>query len=147
MTSHALTLTSLIVTACGAAFFLGVLSHHEASAETQRKARVFEIRTYTTEEGRLEALNARFRDHTTKLFEKHKMTSIGYWTPADAPLSANTLIYILAHPSREEARKNWAEFQNDPDWKRAREESEASGKIVKKVESVFVDATDYSPIK
>jgi hypothetical protein len=111
------------------------------------KGRVFEIRTYTTEEGKLDALNARFRNHTMRLFEKHGMTNIGYWTPEDGPLSHNTLIYILAHPSREAAKKNWEAFGSDPEWQKVREESEANGKIVTKVESVFVDATDYSPMK
>jgi hypothetical protein len=116
------------------------------SADTGLKGRVFEIRTYTTENGKLNALNARFRDHTISLFNKHGMTSIGYWTPQDAPLSQNTLIYILAHPSREAAKKNWAEFGNDPEWQKVRAESEANGKIVSKVDSVFADATDYSPL-
>lgn len=115
-----------------------------ASAEA---GRVYEIRTYTTNDGKLGALHARFREHTMKLFEKHGMTNIGYWTPADAPLSANTLIYILAHPSREAAKQNWEAFGKDPEWQRVRSESEAKGAIVKKIESVFVEATDYSPMK
>lgn len=147
MSSQGLAITSLIVTVFGAGFFLGIIARHEASADTQHKGRVFEIRTYTTEDGKLNALQARFRDHTMKLFEKHGMTNIGYWTPADAPLSRNTLVYILAHPNREAAKKNWDEFRNDPDWKKARDESEANGKIVSKMESVFMDATDYSPLK
>jgi NIPSNAP protein len=118
-----------------------------ASADTMNKGQVFEIRTYTTEEGRLEALLARFRNHTTRLFEKHGMTNIGYWVPEDPPLSQNTLIYILAHPSRDAANKHWEEFRNDVEWKRVREQSEMTGKIVKKVESVFMKATDYSPLK
>jgi hypothetical protein len=86
----------------------------------QSATRVFEIRRYTTNEGKLDALNARFRDQTMRLFEKHGMTNIGYWTPQDAPQSANTLISILAHPSREAATKNWDEFRPDPDWVKAR---------------------------
>jgi hypothetical protein len=113
----------------------------------QANRRVFEIRTYTADPGRLDALNARFRNHTTRLFEKHGMTNVGYWTPQDAPLSQNTLIYILAHPSREAAKKNWDAFRSDADWQKARTASEADGRIVAKIESVFVDATDYSPIK
>jgi len=147
MNTHGLTITALIVTVFGAGVFLGMIIHRDASAASSPKARVFEIRTYTTEEGKLDALHARFRDHTIKLFEKHKITSIGYWTPEDPPLSRNTLIYVLAHPSREEAQKNWQEFATDPDWKRVRDESEANGKIVSKIVSVFVDATDYSPLK
>jgi hypothetical protein len=142
-------ITSLTLTVFALGFLLGRvgITDPQASADTRQKGRVFEIRTYTAEEGKLDALHARFRDHTVKLFEKHGMTNIGYWTPEDAPLSRNTLIYILAHPSREAAKKDWEEFRNDPVWKQAREESEANGKIVNKVESVFLDATDYSPLK
>jgi NIPSNAP len=111
------------------------------------KPRVFEIRTYTTEPGKLDALHARFRDHTTKLFEKHGMTNIGYWTPADAPRSQDTLIYVLAHSSREAANKSWDGFRNDPEWIKARDASEASGKIVSKVESIYADPTDFSALK
>lgn len=111
------------------------------------QARVFEIRTYTTPEGKLPALQARFRDHTIKLFDRHDMKSVGYWTPEDAPLSKNTLIYILAHPSRDAAQKNWDAFRKDPDWVKAKADSEAQGPLTTKVESVFLDATDYSPIK
>src|SRR5690349_6226970 len=86
--------------------------------------RVFEIRTYTTLEGKLPALIARFRDHTIKLFEKHGMTNIGYWVPQDAPRSQNTLIYILAHSSRDAAKKSWDAFRADPDWQKAQKASE-----------------------
>jgi hypothetical protein len=109
--------------------------------------RVFEIRTYTTPPGKLEALKSRFRDHTIGIFNKHEMTSIGYWVPQDAPLSDNTLIYILAHPSREAAAKNWAEFRTDPDWVKAKAESEKDGPLTTKVESVFVNPADFSAIK
>jgi ribosomal protein L3 len=109
--------------------------------------RVFEIRTYTTPPGKLDALKARFRDHTIALFTKHDMTSVGYWVPQDAPMKDNTLIYVLAHPSREEAAKNWAAFRADPDWVKAKAESEKDGPLTTKVESVFVDPTDFSPIK
>src|SRR5215470_9463193 len=94
--------------------------------------RVFELRTYTAPEGKLGALETRFRDHTRRIFDKHGMTSIGYWVPQDAPASQNTLIYILAHPSREAAKKHWAEFVSDPEWKKVAAESEANGKIVSK---------------
>src|SRR5712671_1778015 len=82
----------------------------------ESKARMFEIRTYTTEPGKLPDLLKRFRDHTTKLFEKHGMTNIGYWVPTDEPRSKNTLIYILAHASRDAAKKSWDAFKSDPDW-------------------------------
>jgi hypothetical protein len=118
-----------------------------AIARAQVDTRVFEIRTYTTHPGKLDALNARFRNHTVALFKKHGMTNVGYWTPQDAPLSENTLIYVLAHTSREAAKQSWDAFRNDPDWVKARTESEAQGPINLKVESVFLNATDYSPLK
>jgi hypothetical protein len=111
-------------------------------------ARVFEIRTYHCFPGRLEALNKRFREHTMKMFEKHGMTNVAYWTFEDSPAKENTLIYVISHASREQAKKNWAEFSADPEWKAIAAASEADGgKIVEKVDSVFVDATDYSPLK
>ena len=116
-------------------------------AYAQPAGRVFEIRTYTTHPGKLDALNARFRDHTLKLFKKHGMENVGYWVPQDAPLAGNTLIYILAHPSREAAKQSWDAFRKDPDWIAARTASEAAGPIIVKLDSVFVNATDYSPLK
>ena len=106
--------------------------------------RVFEMRTYHTHEGKLPALLARFRDHTTKLFEKHGMTNIGYWVPKTQP---NTLVYILAHKSEEAAKASFDAFRKDPDWVKARVASEAAGKIVVKVDSVFMDPTDFSKLK
>jgi NIPSNAP protein len=129
-------------------FAAGRLTSAGASAHAQAGNRVFELRTYTTNEGKLPALQTRFRDHTTRLFTKHGMTNIGYWTPQDPKLSQNTLIYIIAHQSREAATKSWAAFRSDPDWQKAAAASEADGKILSKSpESVFMDPTDYSPIK
>jgi hypothetical protein len=105
--------------------------------------RVFEMRTYWASEGKLDALHARFRDHTTKLFEKHGMTNVGYWVPLENPESK--LIYLLAYPSREAREKSWEAFLGDPEWQRAARESEANGKLVAKFESRFLQATDYSP--
>lgn len=114
--------------------------------------RVFELRTYTATEGKLGDLNARFRDHTCKLFEKHGMTNIGYWTPVKGQKGAdNTLIYILAHKSMDTAKKSWEAFRSDPDWIAAKKASEdkAGGSLTAKdgVKFVFMRATDYSPIK
>ncbi len=109
--------------------------------------KIYELRTYTTEPGKLEALKARFRDHTIRIFNKHGMESIGYWVPEDPARSSNTLIYILAHPSREAAEKNWKEFQDDPEWKKVAAESEANGKIVQKVDRVWMDPTEFSKLK
>jgi hypothetical protein len=125
----------------------GALPSASAPAQAAAEGRVFELRTYTTHEGRLDALQRRFRDHTLRLFEKHGMTNVGYWVPHDTARSNNTLVYILAHPSREAARRSWQAFSADPEWRRVRAESEADGAIVLRVESVFLDATDYSPIR
>ncbi len=126
-------------------FWLGRGTPGEAAATA--KNRVFEMRTYYTNEGKLPDLQARFRNHTTKLFEKHGMKNVGYWVPQDAPASANTLIYIISHESREAAKKSWDAFRNDPEWKEVAKASEVNGKIVSKVESVYMDPTDYSKIK
>jgi hypothetical protein len=112
-----------------------------------KENRYFEMRTYTTLPGRLDALNKRFRDHTCKLFEKHGMTLVGFWTPSEGPEAENTLVYLLAFPSREARDKAFDAFRNDPAWKKAQAESEADGKIVEKVESKFLNPTDYSYIK
>jgi hypothetical protein len=109
--------------------------------------RVFEMRTYTAPPGKLEALKARFRNHTTRLFEKHGMTNIGYWIAADPPNSENTIVYILAYPSREAAKKSWADFRADPEWQAVVKESEKDGRIVAKVDSVFLTPADFSKIK
>jgi hypothetical protein len=109
--------------------------------------RVFELRTYTTVDGRLDALQARFRNHTTRLFEKHGMTNVGYWIPQDSVRSKNTLIYLLAHSSRDAARRSWEGFRNDPDWHKVRDASEADGRIVMRVESTYLSPTDYSRMK
>ena len=132
-------------------FAAGVLAGHHLpfghALHAQSAGKVFELRTYTAPEGKLSNLNARFRDHTMRIFNKHGMKSIGYWTPQDAPNSQNTLIYILQHPNREAAKKNWAEFAADPEWQKVSAESQVNGRIVAKTESVFMDAADYSPIK
>lgn len=115
--------------------------------QAQGHARVFELRIYTCNEGKLPDLLARFRNHTMGLFEKHGMTNIAYWVPQDDPTAKNTLIYVIAHASREDAKKNWAAFGSDPEWQKVQKESEANGKIVIKVESVFMNPTDFSPMK
>ena len=108
--------------------------------------KVYELRTYTCAEGKLEALKARFRDDTIRIFNKHGIESIGYWVPQDER-SKNTLIYIVAHPSKEAADKNWKAFQDDPEWKKVAAASEANGKIVLKVDRVFMDPTEFSKLK
>lgn len=109
--------------------------------------RVFEMRTYYAHPGKMQALHARFRDHTCKLFEKHGMTVVGFWSPIDKDKSEEVLVYILAYPSKEAADKSWKAFREDPDWIKAKAESEKHGPLVKKADSVFLTATDYSKIK
>ena len=104
---------------------------------------VYELRIYHAAPGKLDDLNKRFRDHTVKLFEKHGMKNIGYWTPVDT--ADNRLIYVLEHASRDAARKSFAAFGADPEWKTAQKASEANGKLVNKVESYFMQPTDFSP--
>src|SRR5690606_13369102 len=108
--------------------------------------RVFEMRTYTAHPGKLADLERRFRDHTMRLFERHGMTNVGYWIPQDST-GENTLVYIMAYPSREAATQSWDAFRADPDWVAARNASEANGPIVQRVESVFLSPTDYSPMR
>lgn len=117
------------------------------SEEKKVENRVFEMRIYTAHPGKLEALHKRFRDHTNRLFVKHGMQLVGYWTPTDGPEAENTLVYILAYPDRASAEKSWKAFRDDPEWKKAYEESHKDGPIVMKVESKFLTPTDYSPIK
>ncbi len=108
--------------------------------------RIYELRTYTCYPGKLEALKARFRDHTITIFKRHGMESVGYWVPQDERKDT-TLIYIISHASREQATKNWQEFRNDPEWKKVAADSEANGKIVEKVVSVYMEPTDFSQLK
>lgn len=114
-----------------------------ASRAAEPDKRVYEMRIYFAAEGKLDALNARFRDHTVKLFEKHGITNIGYFEPIENP--ERQLIYFLAYPSREAREASWKAFQADPEWQKAKAASEVDGKLVAKNESLFLQATDYSP--
>jgi NIPSNAP len=132
-------------------FGLGVLAgnftHFANVAEAQSPNRVFELRTYTVHPGRLDELHRRFAQQTMQIFKRHGMTNIAYFKPEDAPLAENTLIYILAHDSREAAAASWAAFRADPEWKQIAEETQRDGPMVDHIESVFLDPTDYSPLK
>jgi hypothetical protein len=108
---------------------------------------VFELRTYYAHPGKMAALHERFRKHTVKLFPKHGMTLVGFWKPADEGDAERRLIYVLAFPSREAADRSWKAFGQDPDWVAVRDASEKDGKLVERIESVFMKATDYSPLK
>lgn len=114
----------------------------DAAAPAQ-DTKLYELRVYTANEGKLPALEARFRDHTCKLFEKHGMTNLGYWTPLEN--ADNKLYYVLSYPNREAREKSWQAFLADPDWKAAQGASEKDGKLVAKVDSTFLSATGYSP--
>jgi hypothetical protein len=112
-----------------------------ASAFAQTK--IYELRTYTCNEGKLEDLKKRFRDHTIEIFKRHGMESIGYWVPQDPEKSKTTLIYIIAPASREAATKNWNEFRNDPEWKKVSADSEKDGKIVAEMHSRVLHPAPY----
>ena len=131
----------------GCVSVVGLPPGDRATVSAQTSTRVFELRTYTANPGKFEAMKTRFRDHIIPLFKKHNLTVVGFWTPADAPASENTLIYILAHDSREAAKKNWAAFSADPVRKQVWADTEKDGPINMKVESVFMNPTDFSPIK
>jgi hypothetical protein len=115
------------------------------NSEVSPDSPVFELRVYHAASGKLAELLARFRNHTTKLFERHGMKNVAYWTPTDEPQKSDMLIYILQHPSREAATANWKAFQDDPEWKSVRDKSEENGKLVEKVDSTFMTLTDFSP--
>lgn len=106
-------------------------------------AGIYELRTYYAAPGKLDDLNVRFRDHTIKLFEKHGMVNVGYWVPINN--TNNQLIYLLGHKDRDGAKASWKAFGSDPDWRKAAQASEANGKLVSRIESVFLKPTDYSP--
>ena len=110
----------------------------------QASSTVYELRVYHPAPGKLGELLARFRDHTDSLFAKHGMKSVAYWTPVDEPERGNLLVYILQHPSREAATANWKSFQDDPEWKRVKAESEANGKLAERIDSTFLALTDFS---
>jgi len=142
--STLMTAGAIVVFAAG--FSLGSVTERVSVAHAQ-SAKVYELRTYTAPEGKLGDLHARFRNHTMRIFDTHGMKSVAYFAPQDAPLSQNTLIYIPEHPSREEAKKHWAEFSADPEWQKVSADSQKDGRIVTKVDSVFMTPTDYSPMK
>lgn len=116
------------------------------TAETSAE-KIYEIRTYTSAPGKLDELHARFRDHTSRLFAKHSMRVIGYWVPVDKELSKTTLMYILEHASAEAAQSSWRAFGQDPEWQTIAETTNANGAILINIESSFMTATDYSPVR
>ena len=127
-----------------------VANDYSAAAENavEKPGGVYELRTYVTHPGRLPNLNNRFRDHTTRLFNKHGIRNVGYWTPFDRPESANTLIYLVHHASRRQADANWKSFSRDPRWRKVARESQVDGKfLLKAPERIYLKALDFSPLK
>lgn len=122
---------------------LTVMASTGIAFAAEKDPRCFEMRTYYAAPGKLDDLNARFRNHTFKLFEKHGIVNIGYWMPMDNPESK--LIYFLSYPSKEARDQSWKGFMADPDWQAAQKASEVNGRLVSKVEARFLSATDYSP--
>lgn len=122
----------------------------QAPLSTAKDARVYELRTYYAAPGKLEALPSRFRNHTIDIFKKHGMGIVAFWVPVDATTGAatgNTLVYILSYPSLEARKQAWDDFGKDPEWVAVKTESEKDGKLVEKVDSVFLAPTDYSPMR
>lgn len=130
---------------CGAALILGLTALR--GANTQPPPHIYELRIYHIQEGKADALRERFGNYTDAIFKKHNMQSIGYWVPEDAPNSQKLFIYILEHPSRQEAEKNWAAFKADPEWQKVKAQSEANGALVDQEDSYFMDPTSYSALR
>ena len=144
-----------VIALCCTTFVLGMVFVQYAGpsvsrADSQEKSAplLFELRTYTTNEGKLDDLHARFRDHTMRLFEKHGMRNIAYWTPTDPELKDNTLVYVVAHKSQEAADASWQAFGQDPEWQKVRAESEKDGRILaKRPDRMYLVSTDYCPFE
>ena len=137
----------LVVAVCLTACIVSFSAGRSLAQDEAKEPRLYELRVYTTLPGRLEALHARFRDHTAKLFEKHGMQNHMYWVPTDEKLKDVTLIYVVSHKNRESADKSWGSFITDPEWKKVQEASEKDEKIVAKVERTYMTLVDYSPVK
>ncbi len=126
-----------------AATMLAAATAATLKTQAAEDTRCYELRVYYVAQGKMDTLHGRFRDHTMKLFEKHGITSIGYWVPIDP--ADQRLHFVLAYPSREAREASWKAFMADPDWQAAVKTSEANGKLVDKVESTFLKTTDFSP--
>ena len=129
--------------------FIGMAAHSArvSAADGHDSGKVYELRVYHANPGKLEALHARFRDHTCKLFKKHGIELVGFWTPMQGEEAKNTLYYIIAFPSVEAQKKAWQAFRSDPEWTKVKADSEKEGVLVNKVDSTNLKATDYSPLR
>ena len=143
---------SLALTVCAFAALAASAAPSHAQEKTGTAAapsasgKYFEMRIYTAAEGKMDALHARFRDHTLKLFKKHGIESVAYWTAVDEK-NTGKLYFVIAYPDKASRDTLWNAFGKDPEWVKAKDESEKNGKLVSKVEQVFMTGTDYSPIK
>jgi hypothetical protein len=133
---------ALLMSLSVAAALAGQTNADPFAGKDASDTRIYELRTYQAKDGKLDALLNRFRDHTVALFEKHGMTNIGYWVPVENP--DNLLIYLMAYPDKESRDASWEAFLNDSDWKKAAADSEVDGKLVGKVDSIFMKQTDFS---
>ena len=138
---------ALLAAVFAGGIFIGQAIDGSGATRAQSGGSVFELRTYTANEGRMEGLLNEFRGYAARIFERHGMRNVGYWVPADAPRSEDTLIYILQHDSREAAQQSWRAFIEDPEWRAAFEELNADGRLAASVESLFMEATDFSPMQ
>ena len=141
--------SALALLAVGFAVLPALRAQDATDGATKSQDRVFEMRTYYASPGKFDALHKRFREHTLKLFEKHGMTNIGYWTPIEGQKGhGEVLVYILAYPDAAARKKCWDAFQADPEWQKVKAQSEADKiPLAAKVESVMLKGTDYSPIR
>ena len=139
--------SATLATVLAATFAAGVAVGRSGHPAQRAEPRFFELRTYTSPAGKLPDLHKRFREHTMEIFARHGMTNVGYWTPQDSARRENTLVYLLAYPSADARKAAWAAFGADPEWKQVAKASEENGKIVEKVESVFLVPTDFSPMR
>ncbi len=144
---HRVVTVSLLAALAIIGGMMATLSSPLAAEDAASAPRLFEMRTYTTNDGKFDDLLSRFRDHTVTIFKKHGMTNVAYWTPIKEDGEPDTLVYVLAYPNREARNVAWKAFIADPEWQKAYRESIADGKLVKKIESVFMNATDFSPIQ
>jgi len=135
---------AVLAFAAGSLFTARLAKMEQVRADANR---VFELRVYHTVPGKASALQSEFREKVTKIFAAHDLKAIGYWAPEDAPASDNTFIYILAHPSRDEAKKHWAAFQADPEFQAMIKSQQGDAKLVEKVDSTYMDPTDFSPLR
>jgi NIPSNAP len=129
----------------GALLILGLTMLRGSNKQPSRH--VYELRMYHVSAGKMDALKARFADHTDAIFARHNMKSVGYWQPEDAPGSQNLFVYLLEHPSREAAKKNWDAFHEDPEWKKVKVESEKDGPLTDQIDSYFMDSTGFSKLQ